>query len=153
TRRADRRGPGAADLAPLPHLHLPLVPDRVAVQVQRQVLPGLGATLLRLPRPRRRGAGRRGRAGGRGVPGLAPAGAAPAGPQAGAGPCTAPPAPYPPRPPDLPPPLTASRPLTRLPPGLAASRPLTRRLAHPLTFAPPGGLVGGTVCRGRRARE
>ena len=81
--RADRGGPGAADLAPLPRLHLPVVPDRVAVQVQRQVLPGLGAALLCLPRAQGRGPGRRGRAGSRGVPGLAPAGTAPARPQAG----------------------------------------------------------------------
>ena len=76
-RRADRRRPGAAGLAVGAHLHVQVVPDRVAVQVQRQVLPGLAAALLRLPQHQGRAQDRAGRARGRGVPGLAAAGAAP----------------------------------------------------------------------------
>ena len=76
-RRADRRRPGAARLALGAHLHVQVVPDRVAVQVQRQVLPGLAAALLRLPEHQGRAQDRAGRAGGRGVPGLAAARAAP----------------------------------------------------------------------------
>ena len=49
-RRADRRRPGAAGLAGDPaDLRLPVVPDRVAVQVQRQVQPGLAAAVLVFP--------------------------------------------------------------------------------------------------------
>ena len=77
TRRADRRRPGAAGLAVGAHLHVQVVPDRVAVQVQRQVLPGLAAALLRLPQHQGRAQDRAGRARGGGVPGLAAAGAAP----------------------------------------------------------------------------
>ena len=76
-RRADRRRPGAAGLAVGAHLHVQVVPDRVAVQVQRQVLPGLAAALLRLPQHQGRAQDRAGRARGGGVPGLAAAGAAP----------------------------------------------------------------------------
>ena len=76
-RRADRRRPGAAGLAVGAHLHVQVVPDRVAVQVQRQVLPGLAAALLRLPQHQGRAQDRAGRARGRGVPGLAAARAAP----------------------------------------------------------------------------
>ena len=73
-RRADRRRAGAPALARDPAVRLPLVPDRVAVQVQRQVRPGLGAPLLRLPRRVGRAPGRPRRPGGRGLPGLAEAG-------------------------------------------------------------------------------
>ena len=76
-RRADRRRPGAAGLAVGAHLHVQVVPDRVAVQVQRQVLPGLAAALLRLPQHQGRAQDRAGRARGGGVPGLAAARAAP----------------------------------------------------------------------------
>ena len=76
-RRADRRGPGAARLAVGAHLHVQVVPDRVAVQVQRQVLPRLAAAVLRLPEHQGRTQDRAGRAGGGGVPGLAAARAAP----------------------------------------------------------------------------
>ena len=48
-RRADRRRPGAAGLALGADVRVQVVPDRVAVQVQRQVLPGLAAAFLRLP--------------------------------------------------------------------------------------------------------
>ena len=42
-RREDRRGPGPADVARPAGLPLPLVPDRVAVQVQREVPAAVGA--------------------------------------------------------------------------------------------------------------
>ena len=76
-RRADRRRPGAEGLAVGADLRVPVVPDRVAVQVQRQVLPGLAAAVLRLPEHQGRAPDRAGRAGGRGLPGLAAARAAP----------------------------------------------------------------------------
>src|SRR6266704_331176 len=66
-----------AALAVGAHLHVQVVPDRVAVQVQRQVLSGLAAALLRLPQHQGRAQDRAGRARGGGVPGLAAAGAAP----------------------------------------------------------------------------
>ncbi len=75
--RADRRRPGAARLAVGPDLPVQVVPDRVAVQVQRQVQPGLAAAVLRVPEHQGRAADRGGRPGGGGVPGLAAARAAP----------------------------------------------------------------------------
>jgi len=48
--RGERIGAGpCCGLAVGAHLHVQVVPDRVAVQVQRQVLSGLAAALLRLP--------------------------------------------------------------------------------------------------------
>ena len=78
-------GPVTAGLAWHPAVRLALVPDRVAVQVQRQVRAGVGAAVLRLARHPGHAPGGAGRAGGRGVPGLAEAGGAQAGPAAGAG--------------------------------------------------------------------
>ena len=51
-RRAARRRPGAAALARHAGVLLPLVPDRVAVQVQREVPAGVGAAVRGLPRHR-----------------------------------------------------------------------------------------------------
>ena len=55
----DRCRAGAARLAPGPAVHVPLVPDRVAVQVQRQVLPAVGAEVPGLPEHQGRAADRR----------------------------------------------------------------------------------------------
>ena len=52
-------------------LPVQVVPDRVAVQVQRQVRPGLAAAVLRVPEHQGRAADRGGRPGGGGVPDLA----------------------------------------------------------------------------------
>lgn len=52
-RREDRRGPGPAGLARAARLSVPLVPDRVAVPVQREVPAALGAPLRGLPLPAR----------------------------------------------------------------------------------------------------
>lgn len=81
----------AARLTQDPGVPVPLAPDRIAVQVQRQVLPGLGAPVLCLPRYRKHAAGRRGCPGGRGNPGPAATDAARQSPQEGAvpGPDTA----------------------------------------------------------------
>src|SRR5580704_12141182 len=81
-RRADRRRPGAARLAVGADLPVQVVPDRVAVQVQRQVLSRLAAAVLRVPEHQGRAADRGGRPGGGGVPGLAAARAAPRSAQA-----------------------------------------------------------------------
>ena len=72
-RRADRRRPGARAWRSPAGVRLALVPDRVALQVQREVLPGLGAAVLRVSRDPRHAADRDRGAGGGGVPGLAQA--------------------------------------------------------------------------------
>ena len=70
-----------------------MVPDRVALQVQRQVLSRLAAAVLRLPEHEGRAEDRAGRARGGGVPGLAAAPAALGGAEARPGQAQAPAAP------------------------------------------------------------
>src|SRR5262252_2965773 len=67
---------GAARLAGHPAVRVPLVSDRIAVQVQRQVLPAVGAAFLRVLRNQGRAAGRPRRHGSGSVPGLAHGGGA-----------------------------------------------------------------------------
>ncbi len=66
----------AARLTQDPGVPVPLAPDRIAVQVQHQVLPVLGAQVLCLPRRRNHPPGGRGRRAGGGAAG--PAGSLPA---------------------------------------------------------------------------
>ena len=70
-RRADRRRAGAAGLARTAAGRLAVVPDRVAVQVQREVLPGVGAAVRRLHRHQGHPEDRPGRARGGGLRRLA----------------------------------------------------------------------------------
>ena len=72
-RRAARRRADLAGLARAAGLRLAVVPDRVALPVQRQVPAGLGAALPGLPGRGRPAPDRRRRAGGRGVHRLAAA--------------------------------------------------------------------------------
>src|SRR6185437_10198756 len=67
---------GAARLAPGAAVHVALVPDRVAVQVQRQVQPAVGAAVPGLSDHQGPAADRPGGDGGRGLPRLADAEAA-----------------------------------------------------------------------------
>src|SRR6202012_1988468 len=79
--RADRGRPGAQGLALGADLRLQVAPDRVAVQVQRQVQPALAAPVLRFHQRHGCPQDRAGRAGGRGFPGLAARRTSPARPQ------------------------------------------------------------------------